>query len=351
MTDTRKSIPALPPERAVGHIVDASGKDHWLLLILFLATLATVAVILPAVNTLTDAAVTHSSTFHRVLKYRPSADGTPSTYDMGRVARRLLTLTALVLLFLFRKRLRIVDLATVGLRRGVGYARELALGTALGLGSFALLLTVLTLLGAWRLESDSKPVLVVLAKSVLSGAVLGLVEEILFRGFLLKKLAMSLGSGWAIFWSSAFYSILHFFRAKVPVAVGFDPLVGIKTVGSFFAPVAAEPAILLNSARWDDSILPGAVGFFLVGVVLGYAFVRTKRLYLSIGIHAGWVFVLKFDRVFIGHSTHGLRWLYGGKHVVTGVMGWLFLLAFWALLAWMLRRGGAGGGSGGGPGW
>ena len=163
-------------------------------------------------------------------------------------------------------------------------------------------------------------------------------EEILFRGFLLQSLAVSLGARWALFWSSAFYSILHFFRAKVYVPVGFDPLIGAKTVGEFFSPLVAEPAVLLDQARWDESIVPGTVGLLLVGVVLGYAFIRTKRLHMSIGLHGGWVFVLKFQKLFIRRSGDELRWLYGGKEVVTGVLGWAFLLALWAALAWRLGR-------------
>lgn len=312
---------------------------HWLLLGLFLATLVAVAALLPAVKVLTDVALTRSQAFHKVLKFRPGVDGAPGTYDMGRVARRLLMVTAFAMLLGFRKRLRIVDLAAIGLRRGKGWTKELAQGTVLGVGSLSAYLVLLALLGAWRVEPNSKAVAVVLGKSLTAGAGVGLVEEVLFRGFLLHSLAVSLGAAWAIVWTSAFYSILHFFKAKALVCVGFDPLIGVKTIGSFFAPVLREPAILLDRARWDESIVPGTVGLFLVGAVLGYAFVRTRRLYVSIGLHAGWVFVLKCRGLFLHHSGGELRWLYGDKDVVTGVMGWAFLIALWAVLSWTLRRG------------
>ncbi|WP_169703713.1 CPBP family intramembrane glutamic endopeptidase [Candidatus Kuenenia stuttgartensis] len=31
-------------------------------------------------------------------------------------------------------------------------------------------------------------------------------------------------------------------------------------------------------------------GLFIVGVVLSYAYLKTNSLYLSIGLHAGWIF-------------------------------------------------------------
>ena len=322
-------------------------KNHWLLLAIFLSVLLATIVLLPVVKVLADAAVTRSDSFHRMLKYKPGTDGGPGTYDMGRVTRRLLMIGALVVLIAFRKRLDIGSLATTGLRGSRHGLRELLQGIALGVGSLALFMVLLTALGAWEPRESSGSVVSVLLKSLLAGAGVGIAEEILFRGFLLQSLAVSLGSGWALFWSSALYSILHFFRAKVPVPVGLDPLIGLKTVGEFFSPLVAEPAVLLDRARWDESIVPGTVGLLLVGIVLGYAFVRTKRLHMSIGLHAGWVFVLKFQKLFISRSGHELRWLYGGKVVVTGVLGWAFLLALWAVLVWQLGRdqGRGGGGS------
>lgn len=313
-------------------------KNHWLLLAIFLSVLLATVVLLPVVKVLTDAAVTRSDSFHRMLKYKPETDDGPATYDIGRVTRRLLMVGAIVALIVFRKRLDIGSLATTGLRGSGRGLRELLQGIALGVGSLVLFMVLLTVLGAWEPRESSKSVASVLSKSLVAGAGVGIMEEILFRGFLLQSLAVSLGARWALFWSSAFYSILHFFRAKVYVPVGFDPLIGAKTVGEFFSPLVAEPAVLLDQARWDESIVPGTVGLLLVGVVLGYAFIRTKRLHMSIGLHGGWVFVLKFQKLFIRRSGDELRWLYGGKEVVTGVLGWVFLLALWALLAWRLGR-------------
>lgn len=325
-------------------------SNHWLLLLLFAATLATVAVALPGVKAAIDLALTRSTVLHRTLRYQPGGGAGPATYDIARVARRLLMLVALVLLIVCRRRLDIASLTATGLRRRPGWLRELAVGVGVGVGSLAAFAVVLALIGAWRVAPSPKPVLALLGKSLVAGAAVGLIEEVLFRGFLLQSLAGSLGTRWALVWSSAFYSVLHFFQAKVRVPVGFDSWIGFRTVGEFFKPLLAEPAILATPSRWDESIVPGTLGLFLVGMVLGYAFVRSRGLYVSIGLHGGWVFMLKFQRAFIDRAGHDLDWLYGDKQVVTGVLGWVFLIALWAALPRLVRKAGEPESQGMGPG-
>jgi hypothetical protein len=62
-----------------------------------------------------------------------------------------------------------------------------------------------------------------------------------------------------------------------------------------------------------------AVGFvtlWLAGCILGLAFARTRALYLSMGIHAGWVFTLKT-----------FAWLTAGASLVDSALVWPVLLA------------------------
>ena len=41
-------------------------------------------------------------------------------------------------------------------------------------------------------------------------------------------------------------------------------------------------------------LMPGFLTLILAGAILGIAFLRTGTLYRSIGLHAGWIFWLKF---------------------------------------------------------
>lgn len=310
--------------------------SHVLLLLILVSTVVGAAVLLPLLKVATDYALTHSDALDHVLKFKArSADGVP-TYAMGRVLRRFLMVTVLVLLVAFRRRLAIGSIAKSGLRLGRGWGKELGLGAGLGVGSLALFLVLLVGLGACGRGAEEAPLAQVLLKALGTACAVGLLEEVLFRGFVLRSLARGLGVRQGLVWSSALYSILHFFRAKVYAPVGFDPWIGLKTLAACFAPIAREPMVLADPSRWNESILPGTVGLFLVGVVLGVAALRSGRLWVSIGLHAGWVFVLKTKGLMVARAGNDLRWLYGDSKVVTGVLGWAFLLGLWVLLVWLL---------------
>jgi membrane protease YdiL (CAAX protease family) len=121
----------------------------------------------------------------------------------------------------------------------------------------------------------------------------------------------------AVFVCSLIYSVLHFFRADVFVSTGFQPFVGFVTMAQFFKPLFFDLA----------KHLPEIIGLFLIGVVLSYAFIKTKSLYLSIGLHTGMVFMTKTDAIFISRFREKLVWLFGGdSKLVTGVLIWFFLI-------------------------
>jgi membrane protease YdiL (CAAX protease family) len=80
------------------------------------------------------------------------------------------------------------------------------------------------------------------------GVAAPVVEEILFRGMLLSRLVRSMRTGWAVVIQAAVFAGIHL----------LDP-----------SAIAALP------------------GLFLIGVVLGYAAIRSRNLSLPILIHAG----------------------------------------------------------------
>jgi len=99
----------------------------------------------------------------------------------------------------------------------------------------------------------------------------GFYEELLSRGYQLQNLAESIGAGWAIALTSLIFAVLH----------------------------AANPG-----AGWQST-----VGIFLAGLFLAYAWLRTKRLWLPIGLHIGWNF---FQGTIFGFPVSGT----GGFHLV-----------------------------------
>jgi len=92
-------------------------------------------------------------------------------------------------------------------------------------------------------------------------------EELLSRGYHLQTLESGLNTFWAVLLSSLIFGIQH----------------------------------LINPN--SESIWFVTAGIFLAGVFLSYGYLRTRQLWLSIGLHFGWNF---FEGVVFGFPVSGL---------------------------------------------
>ena len=111
--------------------------------------------------------------------------------------------------------------------------------------------------------------------------VVGWNEELMSRGYHLQTIASGLNLFWGLIFSSAIFGILHL----------------------------ANP-----HATWI-----GAFGIFFAGIFLGYAYIRTGQLWLSMGLHIGWNF---FEGVVFGFPVSGLDIFHLTHLNVTGPQIW-----------------------------
>ena len=80
------------------------------------------------------------------------------------------------------------------------------------------------------------------------------------------------------------------------------------------------------------------VGFIVLGLLLAYARLLSGGLYLSIGLHIGFVFALRVGRIVMEVPRHpGLLWGQKRPPLVSGVAGWAALLVCFGLV-WLVRR-------------
>ena len=133
---------------------------------------------------------------------------------------------------------------------------------------------------AWEFDPINDVVIGVLTFLV-SFILVGWNEELMSRGYHLQTLASGLNMFWAVIISSAFFGIAHL----------------------------GNP-----NATWIS-----AAGIFFAGVYLAYGYIRTKQLWLPIGLHIGWNF---FEGVVFGFPVSGLD-IYALLRIkVTGPVLW-----------------------------
>ncbi|HOW59890.1 MAG TPA: CPBP family intramembrane metalloprotease [Candidatus Omnitrophota bacterium] len=162
-----------------------------------------------------------------------------------------------------------------------------------------------------------------------TASVIGPLEEFFFRGFVYTSLRDKLCRGkiWlSMMLTSVFYSAVHFINLRRPF-ISPDP--------GFMDSLKLIAAPVQSFADWQG-VWPAAIGLFLFGMVLNYAFVRSGSLYPSIGLHAGCVLFLRTVGYFVKfEEQHKL--LLSSRKVYDGVLGWIFLLLIGLILTKFLR--------------
>ena len=113
-----------------------------------------------------------------------------------------------------------------------------------------------------------------------SAAAVSLLEEFFFRGVILGLCLMAMSRWSALVVSAVIFSVVHF--VKTSKSVRGDPVTwssGFEQIPLAFS--SAPPWPLLG---W------GFLSLLVAGLILGVATSRTRSLFLSIGLHAGWIF-------------------------------------------------------------
>ncbi len=157
-----------------------------------------------------------------------------------------------------------------------------------------------------------------------SAVVIAVIEEGFFRAFLLGGMEEDFGSAGALALSSAIYAVAHLVRSPARFYVtGLEPLAGLHTLGAS-----------LDQLRHPMVALPSLFGLFLLGILLGAAFVVTRTVYFSAGLHAGLVIGAKlWPRLVMGRAAVPL-WLagYGELPLISGAAAWVIACALLTLL-------------------
>jgi membrane protease YdiL (CAAX protease family) len=205
--------------------------------------------------------------------------------------------------------------------------RQFLGGVLIGLGSLALIALPELAVGArsWDADRSSESVRNHLLNAFFAATLVGFLEELIFRAGVFGGLRRKQGLALALIVSSVIYSIVHFFeRPANPAEVTF---------GSGFVVLGR----MLQGLANFDAFVPGFFTLLLSGLILAQAYDMTDRIWLSFGLHAGWIFWLKTFGFFTeGGGQPGSFW--GSSKLIDGWAA-LIVLSFLAFLvfAWGAR--------------
>ncbi len=250
-----------------------------------------------------------------------------------RIFDRTVMVTFFAAILLAARRLELRKLLSRGFARPFQELSRSIRGFAVAIAVVAILFVAAFVLGG-RAPATIGAVLVRVPGYLLSGVVVAIIEEGFFRAFLLGGMEGDFGSRGALLASSAIYAVAHLVRAPARFYVtGFEPLAGVHSLSSSTAQLAHPIAIL-----------PSLLGLFLLGIVLGAAFIVTGTVYFSAGLHAGLVLGAKLWPKLVAGRAAIPPWLagYGGFPLISGVAAWaaaiLILLALRRLSGGSRRR-------------
>ncbi len=240
--------------------------------------------------------------------------------DFQRYFARSVLISAFLLLPLVIRSIGLGRLRNLGLSRNPLWWRDIIAGFLLSVAVTAVLGFVAIHLGIYTWKGHLPWNLV--AAVFLPALIVSVIEEFLFRGAILGLVRQTISTVPAMVLVSALFSIVHFFRpvdGQISVVQWYS---GFDLIGKLFG-------------RFTDPLLVGG-GFmtiFVLGLLLADSVVRTRSLWLSVGLHAGTVFgKMSFNKL-TKQLTQAPPWF--GPELTIGLGSVLTLLFLW-FLVWLL---------------
>ena len=242
-----------------------------------------------------------------------------SRFDFETYFHRALLMSALLLLWPLLRALQVKGWRDLGLEKNQRKTRDILAGFLIAAIPLLCCGAALVLLQIYSL----RPAILwgKLGTVVFASAFVPLIEELLFRGLILGVLLRSNSRIAAMVLSSALFAVLHFLKAPDQTTPAGD----VNWASGF---------VSIANAFWqfgDPMLL--AAGFttlFVIAWILADARLKTRSLWLPIGLHAGWIFANgAFSRA--AHREHlALPWI--GKNLMVGIAPLIVAVASWALM-------------------
>jgi CAAX protease family protein len=254
-------------------------------------------------------------------------------FPFPRIFDRTVMVTLLAALLMWSRLLGFGALMRTGFAAPRANLARSALGIAIALAAIAALFAIALAQGPGSAVNPGALAGALCVRSirfVVPAIVIGIIEEGFFRAFLLGGMRRDLGPRGALAASSAFYAAAHLVRSpKHYYLTGFHPGAGLGNLAASAAqlghPIAAAPTL---------------IGLFLLGMVLGEAFILTGTVWFSVGLHAGFVLGAKTWPLIAKGGAPVSRWIAGAGPVplIAAPAAWVIALALLLLMPRFLAR-------------
>ncbi len=240
-------------------------------------------------------------------------------FDFETYFHRALLIAAVVLLWPLLRALRVRNWHDLALEKNPCASADLGMGFAIAAVPLLCCGAVIIALHVYSLRRGflwHKMPAVLIAASIVP-----ILEELLFRGFILGVLLRSFSRLGALLLTSGLFSIVHFLKA--PEAT--TPNDSVRWYSGF-------NSIAHSFGQFSDPMLlaAGFLTLFAIGCILADARLRTASLWLPIGLHAGWIFANGTFSKAAHREALVLPWL--GKDLLVGIVPLILALASWALM-------------------
>ena len=248
-------------------------------------------------------------------------------YGFGKYLNRSILLMFLCGLWPLINHLKLASFNELGLHKNPHKVRHLILGLSVGF----VVLIVCGCIGTamdYREFHGRMPAIGALGAALLAALVVSPLEEGLFRGLLLKVMSRRFSIRVAMWSQALVFGVIHFlrpdaayrhYRGEVGTWTGFElvPLI-FTNLG--------DPAKLIG----------GLTTLCLVGYTLADLRLRTRSLWLPIGLHAGWILGLKMIRLFTDKES-APDLFYQITRIPGGVVAIAAVLVSWYVLRSSIR--------------
>lgn len=226
-------------------------------------------------------------------------------YDFETFFHRALLVAAIILLWPLLRLSHVRCLADLGLAPNSRWGRDLCAGAVVSMVPLLLCGVLLIALRVYAFRhSVAWPRF---GKMLMASIAVPFIEEAFFRGIVLGVLLRTGRKYIAIFAVSVIFAAVHFLKAP-------DRTSEIVTWTSGFSSIAHA----FDGIGDPMMLAPALATLFFIGWILADARVVTRSLWLSIGLHAGWIFASGTFSLLARQRIPALPWV--GKNLLVGII-------------------------------